>query len=189
MILHDFCSSGGHATPPCAGDVPIVGDRRDVPSPHVVLHAIHDCHVKTQSTGHGPMLQDCSFGKKGQATPPLAAAFVSTWFLFCVPSPHVAVHISQFSHMNWQSSLHFVKLQVPISGEEGHSIPPFAAAIVTEETRSRVLSPHVSMHAVHDDQFTSQSTGHGSKLHALFSGDRGHSEPPLADAVMIVDKR
>jgi hypothetical protein len=87
-VLHSRLSVVGHARPPLAAAVTMLGMRVCCPVPHGREHSDQLPHVKSQCTGgHGCVLHSRISGV-GHARPPLAACAVTMGTRVCLPVPH-----------------------------------------------------------------------------------------------------
>lgn len=174
------CSSVrfGQELPPCAGMMLTERERLCEPLPHVLVHAdqVENADV-WQWIGHGPSLHDPDSLKAPQTTPPWAAGFTTERVRVRVPSPHVLEHalhnekaeVMQFTGQ--ELSLHDCS-----SDKLGQIAPLCKGWFVTDRVRVCSPPPHDIVQVLHCEKaLTSQSTGHGPRLHIVVSARCGHS--------------
>ena len=83
-----------------------------------------------QCTGHGPWLHACVSAVCGHAAPPKRGATLAR-LRFCEPTPHDLVQVDQApKEPSTQSTAHGAALQVRVSAECGHALPPNVGSTV-----------------------------------------------------------
>ena len=100
-----------------------------VPLPHVALHFPHSPQLYEQSTGHGCVLHTSVFSDGPvQALPPFLPGYF-VLVIFCVPVPHVTLHVPEGAHsLHEQSTGHGGPLHILVFiRSEGQAVPPFFA--------------------------------------------------------------
>ena len=99
----------------------------------------------------------------------------------CLPTPHEAEHSPQAPHhVSTQSTAHGLVLHLRVSYVFGHAMPLCSGRVTTGRVCACVPPPHDLVHWVHwvDHSPTTQSTGHGPRLHASWPMPDGHGLPP-----------
>jgi hypothetical protein len=130
-------------------------------------------------------LHACVSSECGQALPPAVGSWVAR-LRFCEPVPHDLVQVDQAPKVasKTQSTAHAWALQLRVSAECGHALPPYVGSVVE---RLRFCEP-VPHDLVQVDQApkvgTTQSTGHAWALHARVSAECGHALPPYMGSVV-----
>jgi len=166
LSLHSSVEfSAGHAVPLLLAATSTSRVRFCVPPPHETSQPCHAPKSETaQFTGHaGDTHPRCS---RRTCEHIRCCAWARTLRVrICLPpSPHATSHslqAVQFETM--QSHVHRVTLQGCVSLSQGHSRPPYAAAVVTLRWREVVAAPQLALQLLHADQWlTSQCCGHGS---------------------------
>ena len=100
----------------------------------------------------------------------------------CTPPPQDLVHapsVKEVQLLTWQSMGHGIGLHTAVFVREGHTLPRFVAAVMTERNDDWMPPPHEAVHAlavVHDD--TTQSPGHAFVLQPTVCERAGHAAPP-----------
>ena len=114
----------------------------------------------------------------GQATPPNAAAVISTREHGRTPLPHTAVHAPHDHTDATQSAGHCCMPQFWCARSAGHATPPYRARL--SALRERVANPPPQL-AVHGDHAphapTAQLREHGATLHCARCASVGQTEP------------
>ena len=137
-------------------------ERYLVPVAQVLVQA--DQAVKEeilQSMGQAKVLQLGCSRRWGQATPPKAVEGMTERVLVFEPVPQVLVQADQADQAETlQSTGQAWRLQVR-SCSEGHSSPPWAAAVFTTKVRDWTPVPQDLEQAVQEFQDSTQSMGQG----------------------------
>jgi hypothetical protein len=160
--------------------LPVTERLRDcMPEPHDLVQAVQAVKaLVAQCTGHGPWLHAWVSAECGHAVPPKRGAVLAR-LRFCEPLLQEAVQVDQApKEPSTQSTAHGAALQVRVSAECGHALPPNVGSTVA---RLRFCEP-VPHDLVQVDQAAhaapTQSTAHACVLQARVSAECGHALPP-----------
>jgi hypothetical protein len=132
----------------------------------------------TQFTAHGAALQVRVSAECGHALPPNVGATVAR-LRFCEPAPH---DLEQVDHApkpaTEQSVAQAAALQVRVSAECGHALPPNVGSTVAR-LRFCEPTPHDLVQVDHAPKpATEQSVAQAAALQARVSAECGHALPP-----------
>ena len=148
----------GHSTAPLkrAGDTM---ERRRVlrPPPQDLSHSPYDPHsARTQSTGHGCLLQAACCSRGGAAWPPWRAATTTLRWRTCWPPPHVLLqddHGPKLDTWAWTGHGMTSAPHDCVSISAGHIIPPQCTSGTWVIVRRRTFVPPLPQalsHVLHD---------------------------------------
>ena len=128
----------------------------------MVLHTEYANHDPSQFTGQPSVLQFWVSEEDGQAAPLLAGSVVMDKVRVWVPVlPQGPAHVPQLLQEETQFTGQPPVLQVWVSGDAGHAVPPLAGVAVMLSVRIWVPEPHGKLQLPQvfqdDTQFTTTS--------------------------------
>lgn len=178
--------------PPLTGSFDSLRVRDLVPPPHFFVHFFHGDHgARTQSMGHGAVLQACCFVSSPQAAPSLVGLVRIILVAVMLPEPQGFVQLVHSPHgLVMQAPGHGAVPHLALSDRAGHLVPLSLGC--SDTVRMRIVSPppHSFEHlpnGAHGE--TLQLMGHGSAEHEAFSVRKPHSVPPDCGLAVIVRLR
>ena len=148
--------------------------------PQETLHTLQVPQTPiVQSTAHGVVLHAWSSASVSHASPPYATSCSTLRRRVLVPWPHDVLHALQSPQADsMQSAGHLWVLQRFVSTSAPHGLPPNACAVTMPRRRLLSPPPHDIVHGLHAlNTEVTQSTGHGSSLHARACDAKGHTLP------------
>ena len=144
--------------------------------PHDLLQSDHLLKADTmQCTGHGPWSHAWVSAVCGHAAPPKVGGTLAR-LRFCEPTPHDLVQVDQApKEPSTQSTAHGAALQVRVSAECGHALPPNVGAMVAR-LRFFEPPPHDLVQVDHAlNESTTQSVAQAASLQTRVSARYGHT--------------